>query len=174
MEAIVHRPRRAAAARNTRDRNTAHMESRPSLRHAAEFHRPPEERTILTQWLANDARHPLLVIRALGGFGKSALAWHWLLNDVNAAQWPRVVWWSFYEGDASFEHFLFETLIYLNIDPRNLAPYQQASVLLQILQRPGTLLILDGFERQLRAFSSMNAAYQGDDAPLPLQGRGTG
>lgn len=93
-----------------------------------------------------------------------------------------MVWWSFYEGDASFEHFLVETLAYLGIDPRNLAPYQQASVLLQILQRPGTLLILDGFERQLRAFSSMNAAYQGDDAagmgadphpsPLPTKGEG--
>jgi tetratricopeptide (TPR) repeat protein len=133
-----------------------------------------EERAMLTQWLTQDTAHPLLVIRALGGFGKSALAWHWLLNDVNAAQWPRVVWWSFYEGDASFEHFLFETLIYLRIDPRNLAPYQQAGVLLQVLQRPGTLLILDGFERQLRAFSSLNAAYQGD-LPLPEgEGRGEG
>jgi hypothetical protein len=126
-----------------------------------------KERAELTQWLANDAHHSLLVIRALGGFGKSALAWHWLLNDVQAAQWPRVVWWSFYEGDASFEHFLVETLSYLGIEPRNFAPYQQASILLQILQRPGTLLILDGFERQLRAFSSMNAAYQGDESPSP-------
>jgi hypothetical protein len=126
-----------------------------------------KERNDLTQWLTADARHPLLVIRALGGFGKSALAWHWLLNDVDAKQWPRVVWWSFYEGDASFEHFLFETLAYLGIDPRPLAPYQQVSVLLQILQRPGTLLILDGFERQLRAFSSLDAAYQGDEAPSP-------
>ncbi len=133
-----------------------------------------EERKMLTQWLTNDATHPLLVMRALGGFGKSALAWHWLLNDVSAAQWPRVVWWSFYEGDASFEHFLSETLTYLQIDPSKFGPRQQADALLQVLQRPGTLLILDGFERQLRAFSSMNAAYQGD-LPLPQgEGRGEG
>ena len=36
------------------------------------------ERQMLTQWLTADTKHPLLVIRALGGFGKSALTWHWL------------------------------------------------------------------------------------------------
>ncbi len=130
------------------------------------------ERAMLTQWLTDDAPqsfapHPLLVIRALGGFGKSALAWHWLLNDVDKTQWPRAVWWSFYEGDASFEHFLSDTLKYLKIEAQGFGPRQQADALLQVLQRPGTLLILDGFERQLRAFSSMNAAYQGDAIPSP-------
>ncbi len=62
-----------------------------------------DERAMLSKWLTNDPQHPLLVIRALGGFGKSALTWHWLTHDVDAAQWPRVVWWSFYEGDASFD-----------------------------------------------------------------------
>jgi tetratricopeptide (TPR) repeat protein len=128
-----------------------------------------DEKAMLTQWLNTDIQHPLLVIRALGGFGKSALAWHWLTHDVDAAQWPRVVWWSFYEGDASFEHFLSETLSYLKIDPASLGPRQQVDALLQMLQRPGTLLILDGFERALRAFSGMNGAYQGD-LPLPTQG----
>src|SRR5438034_11509184 len=72
------------------------------------------ERAMLTRWLDADATHPLLVLRALGGFGKSALAWHWLTHDVAPAAWPRVVWWSFYEGDASFDHFLVETLHYLS------------------------------------------------------------
>ena len=76
-----------------------------------------------------------------------------------------MVWWSFYEGDASFEHFLSETLKYLRVETQGLGPRQQVDELLKVLQRPGTLLILDGFERQLRAFSSMNAAYQGDEAP---------
>ena len=95
-------------------------------------------------------------------------------------QWPRVVWWSFYEGDASFENFLRETLTYLQIDPALLGPRQQVDALLQVLHQPGTLLILDGFERGLRAFSGMNAAYQGDEAPTlhphpgPLPGQGEG
>ena len=121
----------------------------------------------------------MLVLRALGGFGKSALAWHWLHHDVDAARWPRAVWWSFYEGDNQFDSFLRKTLGYL-LGPvgagrfrserqtdeylGSLGPRQQADLLLDLLRQPGTLLILDGFERALRAFSSMMAAYQGDEA----------
>jgi tetratricopeptide (TPR) repeat protein len=135
-----------------------------------------DERRLLTDWLTQDAAHPLLVIRALGGFGKSALGWHWLTHDIDPAQFPRVVWWSFYEGDASFDSFLRETLEYLGVDPRTLGPRQQADVLLSLLHQPGTLLVLDGFERALRAFSHMNAAYQGDEInphpqpPAPVRG----
>src|SRR6185503_2084884 len=94
------------------------------------------ERAMLSTWLAADASHPLLILRALGGFGKSALVWHWLLHDVDPAAWPRVVWWSFYEGDASFDHFLAETLDYLSggtIDWAKLAPKDAVKALLQTL-----------------------------------------
>jgi ATP/maltotriose-dependent transcriptional regulator MalT len=47
---------------------------------------------MLRDWLNQDQQHPLLVLRALGGFGKSALTWHWLLHDVEPRQWQRVVW----------------------------------------------------------------------------------
>lgn len=123
------------------------------------------ERNMLTDWLNNDNGHPLLVLRALGGFGKSALTWHWLLHDVDPAQWPRVVWWSFYEGDASFESFVAETARYL--DPSSApsaSPREQLVSLLKSLHSRGTLLIFDGFERALRAFGGLNAAYQGDEA----------
>ncbi|HLF25255.1 MAG TPA: toll/interleukin-1 receptor domain-containing protein [Anaerolineae bacterium] len=126
------------------------------------------EKALLTAWLNGNTGHSLWVMRALGGFGKSALAWHWLTHDVKDKQWPRVVWWSFYEGDASFENFLRETLAYLKIDPPP-GPRGQVDALLAALRQPGTLLILDGFERQLRVFSGMNAAYQGD-LPLPSEG----
>ena len=144
------------------------------------------ERQMLSDWLAEGLTRPepvegppqpLLVLRALGGFGKSALAWHWLHHDVDAARWPRAVWWSFYEGDNQFDSFLRKTLAYL-LGPvgagrfrserqtdeylGGLGPRQQADLLLDFLRQPGTLLILDGFERALRAFSSMMAAYQGD------------
>ncbi len=138
------------------------------------------ERTMLTEWLNHDPAHPLLVLRALGGFGKSALTWHWLLNDVVPARWPQVVWWSFYESEAGFESFLAHTLAYLGVDPRSLGPRQQVDALLQRIRYPGLLLVLDGFERALRAFSGMDAAYRGDEPdpppnPLPLGGgRGEG
>ncbi|MEK6261896.1 MAG: TIR domain-containing protein [Planctomycetota bacterium] len=125
------------------------------------------EREMLDRWLNEDAAHPLLSIRALGGFGKSALVWHWLTHDVRSAAWPRVVWWSFYENDASFDQFLVETLDYLSdgkLDAMKLSAKDAVKTLLQALHAPGTLLVLDGFERVLRAFSGLDAAYQGDDA----------
>ena len=123
------------------------------------------ERAHLTRWLAADSAPPLLVLRALGGFGKTALAWHWLTHDLAPAQWPRVVWWSFYENNATFAQFLAETLHYLSggkIDPTKLSAKDAVRALLQRLHAPGTLLVLDGFERELRAFSGLDAAYQGD------------
>lgn len=122
------------------------------------------ERTMLTEWLLNDPNHPMLILRALGGFGKSVLTWYWLTHDLNPRQWKKVVFWSFYEGDASFENFLRETLLYLGVlNAEQLNPRQQTEVLLNLLQNPSILLILDGFERVLRAYGSMGAAYQGDE-----------
>ena len=123
---------------------------------------------MLDRWLGTDAAHPLLSLRALGGFGKSALVWHWLTHDVQPAAWPRVVWWSFYEGDASFDAFVTETLKYLSggrLDAAELGPRQRVDALVDLLHAPGTLLVLDGFERVLRAFGGIGAAYQGDEVP---------
>jgi tetratricopeptide (TPR) repeat protein len=131
------------------------------------------ERAMLNHWLETDAAHPLLVVRALGGFGKSALAWHWLMKDVSPAKWPRVVWWSFYEGDAGFDNFLAETLQYLSrgkLEAQKLSAKDAVRAILKVLASPGTLLVLDGFERALRAFGGLDAAYQGDDAKPQAQG----
>ena len=115
----------------------------------------------------------MFILCALGGFGKSALAWHWLTHDVNAKDWPKVVWWSFYEGDASFENFIKETLEYLNVEVPP-GQRQQVDALLKAMSTQKILLIMDGFERALRAYSSMNAAYQADEeSPLP-EGEGQG
>jgi len=120
------------------------------------------ERTMLTEWLSADPAHPMLVLRALGGFGKSALAWHWLTHDVEPATWPRVLWWGFYD-DNSFDSFQEKALNYLKAgDPAQLGPRQRLVTLLAALRQPGTLLVLDGFERAHRAYGGLNAAYQGD------------
>jgi len=131
------------------------------------------ERAMLDQWLTDDARHPLLVLEALGGFGKSALAWHWLTHDRPMALCPRLVWWSFYEGDNQFDAFLPRTLAYLGADlARFPGPRLQADELLRRLREPGTLLVLDGFERALRAYATMMAPYLDDGLP-PEQGSPT-
>jgi hypothetical protein len=133
------------------------------------------EQKMLDDWLA-DNENRLFILRALGGFGKSALAWQWINTHVSPTEWTRVVFWSFYEGDASFEHFIEETLKYLKLDvPQGQRP--QVDELLKAMQSQKILLVMDGFERALRAYSSMNAAYQGDSelpSPLGVQGRTDG
>lgn len=119
------------------------------------------ERQLLSDWL-NQGPQPLLVLRALGGFGKSALTWHWLLHDVAERDWPVVVWWSFYEEKAGFDNFVSATLAYLRQKPEDLKPSEQVRRLLEYVQQHRILLVLDGFERELRAYGSLGAAYQGD------------
>jgi len=122
------------------------------------------ERRMLSEWLNADEAHPLLSLRALGGFGKSALVWHWLMNDVKPTDWPRVVWWSFYESEASFDRFIARTLGYISGEEVTSATTTANDIeaLVDELHKTGTLLVLDGFERELRAFAGLNAAYQGD------------
>lgn len=120
------------------------------------------ERATLTQWLDGDSENRLFILRALGGFGKSALAWQWLTHDVNPKTWKKVIFWSFYEGNASFEDFTSVSLVYLGVKiPQGGRP--QVDELINAMQRDNILLIMDGFERVLRLYASMNAAYQGDE-----------
>ena len=121
------------------------------------------EQTTLTECL-NEKDEPLFILRALGGFGKSALTWHWLINQVDRAKCTKAVWWSFYEGDASFSNFLEDTLKYLLGEAVELpaAPLLQVEMLLRALEKEENLIIMDGFERALRAYSNMSAAYQQD------------
>ena len=86
------------------------------------------ERKALSKWLSHGPT--VLVLRALGGFGKSALVWYWLTNDLDETRWSRAVWWSFYDS-SSFESFLTETLPYFGVDPRNLGSRKQADELLR-------------------------------------------
>ncbi|MEH2112283.1 toll/interleukin-1 receptor domain-containing protein [Nostoc sp.] len=124
------------------------------------------ERQILSQWLEHDRVHSLFILQALGGFGKSALSWYWLLRDVKREHWQQVVWWSFYETDAGFDSFLQKTLDYLSgetSDKGSIPAREQVDKLLNWLRQSRVLLILDGFERLLRVYGNMSAAYQGDE-----------
>jgi hypothetical protein len=134
-----------------------------------------DERKMLTEWLEHDHEQPLLVMRALGGFGKSALAWYWLTHEVDKSKWTRVLWWSFYEGDASFDGFIreaYELLVGRENVPAN--PRVLAAQVVEALKQPHALLIMDGFERALRAFGNLGAAYQeGGGQPASNDGKGS-
>jgi tetratricopeptide (TPR) repeat protein len=139
------------------------------------------ERRELTAWLADDTR-PIYALVAMGGMGKSALAWHWIKNDVLSTAQPAaftgdgVMWWSFYEGESSFAKFIDDALKYVGNQPidTTLLPttYDRAQELRQLLQTKRVLFILDGFERQLRAYASLDAAYKSaDSAPQSRDAR---
>ena len=153
------------------------------------------ERTMLSAWLGSGAQ-PVLALIGIGGMGKSALSWAWLQRDVLGLPLPGaspdapaaadscrlpenarptgVLWWSFYESAASFENFLDEAINYASgrhTNSRDIAStYDKVRVLLGMLQSQRLLLVLDGFERELRAYASLGAAYQGDEVEREAQG----
>jgi len=134
------------------------------------------ERAMLSEWVSKDTQHRVLCIVALGGFGKSALTWHWLHEDLPKLQGigkpKRVLWWSFYESAAAFDNLLESGKWQWAAQPIPDNRRGQLDALLKALHDPDTLLIFDGFERELRAFSGMGAAYQGDDTLPSASGEG--
>ena len=146
-----------------------------------------DERKMLTDWLVK-GREPVFALTAIGGMGKSALTWAWLQREVlgfplpgttdeqpeitDACRVPEearpegVLWFSFYDREGAFSSFLDKALIYASggsIDPMSIpSDYDKVQALLSLLQQRRLLLVLDGFERILRAYARLDAAYQGD------------
>ena len=146
------------------------------------------ERQMLTEWIIKD-HHPILALIGIGGLGKSSLAWVWLnydvLNqpitglerrDVSAQSALKiseeyrldgVLWWSFYETDASFTSFLNDALLYLSsgtlAPDRISSPYSKARSVFTLLQQQRILVVFDGFERLLKAYAGLSGAYQSED-----------
>jgi tetratricopeptide (TPR) repeat protein len=124
-----------------------------------------DERLLLDDWFSHDEGHPLLAMIALGGMGKSALTWDWLQDLIREQQAPPlVVWWSFYETDGAMDKLMSRMLEHFGDDPSQL-PSLRAMVdrVIEHLRQTPALLVLDGAERLLRAYSSLAAAYQGDE-----------
>jgi tetratricopeptide (TPR) repeat protein len=138
----------------------------------AHFTGRARERALLSDWLTRGEHltAPILVIEAIGGMGKSALAWFWLHNDIlplNTEHWSLagIFWWSFYE-ERDFGAFLSRALAYVSggkIDPKTIASdRERVDALANALRQSRFLFVLDGFERVLRAYARMDAAYRGD------------
>jgi len=143
------------------------------------------ERKLLSDWLNGD-NHQILALTAIGGMGKSALAWAWLHRDVlhqntvgmlpdteedakvckvSEGKFPEsVFWWSFYEQESSFGKFLdwlaSEIAKEIPIPDSFSCTYDKIKEVVNVLRDHRFLLVLDGFERELRAYSTLNAAYQ--------------
>ncbi len=146
-----------------------------------------DERKLLTEWFSYGTQ-PVLALIAIGGMGKSALTWTWVQKDIlchplpgttddppeiaavyripDEAKPEGILWWSFYETQASFAAFLDEAIGYASDRILNLSDitssYDKIRVLLSLLQQRRLLLVLDGFERELRAYAHLGAAYASD------------
>lgn len=131
------------------------------------------ELNCLTDWVANresDAYGArIFCFIAIGGMGKSALAWKWFQDVAPEEMKPLAgrLWWSFYESDASFENFLNRALSYVSgqseDEVRALPWAKREAALLQHLDERPFLFVLDGLERILVAYRRMDASYLADD-----------
>jgi hypothetical protein len=121
----------------------------------------------LNQWAqAPTAR--VMVVEAIGGMGKSALTWEWVLQHARqVAPLEGVFWWSFYEGGATMDGFITHALAYLSQQPLETVqalPYpQRVTRLLETLTHTPALLVMDGLERCLVAYHRLNPAHLQDD-----------
>jgi len=134
-----------------------------------------DELTRLTDWVARpetvrNAR--IFCMVALGGLGKSALAWHWF-NEIAPKAFigensqEGSIWWSFYESDATYDNFVIRALAYVSgsaVDEVHRLPVCECEDhLLGELDRRPFVIILDGLERILNAYSTMRAAFIQDE-----------
>jgi tetratricopeptide (TPR) repeat protein len=123
----------------------------------------------LNDWISDPAGARILNLVAIGGVGKSALIWKWFneRSADDAAPLAGRMWWSFYESDAGFERFVTAALAYCG--KRELAEVQQLSPvdrewqLLRVLDREPFLLVLDGLERVLIAYASLDFVHKNEE-----------
>jgi len=121
----------------------------------------------LDQWAAG--ADPLMVIEAIGGAGKSALAWEWLTLRARKAipSFAGAIWYSFNEGGADMTDFAAHALAYTTGESlkefRGRKTADLARLLTNELHENRWLLVLDGCERVLVAYHRFDASQARDD-----------
>jgi tetratricopeptide (TPR) repeat protein len=132
-----------------------------------------QELNLLTDWVSDRTASVfasrIVILVAIGGIGKSALAWKWF-NEIAPLKLPGLagrVWWSFYETDATFENFVTRSLAYVTASSiqqvEHLRTPEREHALLAALGRAPYLVVLDGLERLLLAYSREDAARLADN-----------
>ena len=123
----------------------------------------------LNDWAGPAEAHPLLLFEAIGGTGKSMLAWEWTTRHARDARddWAGVFWYSFYERGAVIADFCRRALAYMTGQPfealRKKRQPELSELLVRQLQARPWLLILDGLERILVAYHRYDAAQLADE-----------
>ena len=114
--------------------------------------------TELNRWQSDPEGATVLTVHAIGGSGKSALAWAWFDRLFSTKQTVAGgMWYSFYEPKASFSDFLRQLYDYV-LGPRpadsrsGALGAEEFTPLFDRLQDASYVIVLDGFERLLRAY----------------------
>jgi hypothetical protein len=130
----------------------------------------------LDEWVEAEAGPTILTLHAIGGTGKSALAWTWFDALFQSTRRPPGggIWYSFYEPGASFTDFVRRAHAYFVRDsvpkPANVEPSDGVggliTPLLKALDAAGCVVVLDGFERLLVVYARLDALHRVDDDSL--------
>ncbi|MHB8271969.1 DUF4062 domain-containing protein [Bradyrhizobium sp.] len=131
-----------------------------------------EALNVLSDWVADtaskDSDARVFCIVAIGGMGKSALAWKWFRDIAPNEMKPLAgqLWWSFYESDATFERFLTRALCYVSGESEDtviaLSSSERQARLINHLNTEPYLIVLDGLERILVAYPQTDPAIEDD------------
>ncbi|MEI9995332.1 MAG: DUF4062 domain-containing protein [Rhizomicrobium sp.] len=139
-----------------------------------------QELAALSKWAApsqsKTGGKPIFLLAGIGGVGKSALAWTWFSNaSPRKTRAAGLLWWSFCE--SSFEMFVTRALAYVeNIPEADAAklPWQEReALLLKRLEEKRYLIVLDGLERILGAYSRTGGLREEADSSSSVGPRAT-
>jgi tetratricopeptide (TPR) repeat protein len=130
------------------------------------------ELELLNDWIVNtdssNSHVRVLCLIAIGGMGKTALAWNWFHQSRLGRQHAGRLWWSFYETESGYERFIASALAYVTgkdttVLQSNLSVEDQEKQLLFILNEQPFLIVLDGLERLLVAYAGLDFAHLADE-----------
>jgi tetratricopeptide (TPR) repeat protein len=140
-----------------------------------------KELDLLNQWVSEPELdiydRNIFSFVAIGGLGKSALTWQWF-NKIAPEKMKDLagrMWWSFYDPNADFENFVLHALSYVaNIPVEDIrdkvSPPERETRLLAALNQKPYLIVFDGFERVLNAYSGADAALL-EDSEVDIHGK---
>jgi hypothetical protein len=114
------------------------------------------ELNALRTWLEHGA--PVLALTGEDGVGKSALAWHWLLEERLNTPDQSIMLWDFAESNGGFANFVRHALAYFGQLPlsavNDLPRAERLSALLRALAERRALLVLENAQQLLGAQDS--------------------
>jgi hypothetical protein len=114
----------------------------------------------LDDWVTSETDVGVRCLWALGGGGKSALAWHWLSKSlplIRSLKYEGAFWCSFYEKSFGFEELLRRALAFCGrlteADVQRMPRGIVEERLLDLMEKRRLVVVLDGLERLMNGYA---------------------